>query len=415
MRPEPVADPLDNLLSPPPSENRFVRAMEWIDGLPARERDQAIDRAAAAVQSWPDNTRTAPAAAWQRIQQGEAPPPWWTLVRHVQLVDGDSLDVGPALAPLTSVDAIQVNVDPSPLHEAPGLRALDLTANEEVVSLDFLAGLPRLERLVVSGVELLQDLSPLRELTALHTLSLTFNPDLDDLTPLASMESLRRLDLTGNEYLKDFAPLATLTNLEALVLDDCVGLRSLAFLEGFERLQRLSARRLPLLEDLRPLAGSRLKELFVGGAKLSDGTPLGDLTSLVELGLFEAPRLRDLSFLPRLPKLRILYLDALSAALPTLNGPELERLFIGNCSKVRGLKALEGLPALKELTLEALPVKDLTPLAGLHTLELLALNRCHQVRDLAPLSRHPLRQLSLIDPAPGLDTSVLPADCRVVR
>ncbi|MGN6108341.1 MAG: hypothetical protein ACTHU0_24760 [Kofleriaceae bacterium] len=231
-----MADALDSLLSPPPSENRFVRAMEWIEGLPIGEREQAIDRAAAAVQAWPDTTRAAPAAAWQRIQQGEAPPPWWTLVRHVRLVDGDSLDVGPALAPLTSVDTTQVNVDPSPLHEAPGLRALDLTINEEVISLDFLAQLPCLEQLVLSGLELLPDLSPLSELPALHTLHLTFLPQLDDLTPLASLKGLRRLELTGNEYLKDFAPLATLTNLETLVLDDCVSLRSLAFLEGFERL-----------------------------------------------------------------------------------------------------------------------------------------------------------------------------------
>lgn len=127
------------------------------------------------------------------------------------------------------------------------------------------------------------------------------------------------------------------------------------------------------------------------------------------------PRLGDLSFLQQLPQLRILYLVGIPVALPTLNAPTLETLFLEHCSKVRDLRALEGLQALKELTLEDLPVNDLAPLAGLRTLERIALTRCPHVRDLAPLSRLPLKQLDLLDPAPGLDTSVLPAGCHVTR
>ncbi|QSQ13874.1 leucine-rich repeat domain-containing protein [Myxococcus landrumensis] len=408
-------DALDTLVSQRPSVDRFAKAMALLEETPSPEREQAIGRAMTALASWPDSTRAAPAAAWQHIQQGLAPPFWWPLVRHVQLVEGDSLDVGPALAPLTSVNASQVSVDVSPLREAHGLRALDLTANEALESLDFLATTPRLERLILSGLELLPDLAPLRALPALHSLTLTFNPTLDDLAPLAPLKALRRLELSGNERLEDFGPLATLSGLESLVLDDCVGLRDLAFLEGLEQLQRLSARRLPLLEDLRPLADLRLRELSLGGARLADGTPLGSITSLVRLVLMEVPRLEDLSFLPSLPKLRALYLSELSITLPRLKAPALEELFISHCPHVVDLKALEALHALKELTLEDLPVKDLTPLAGLHTLERLALTRCPHVRDLSPLAGLPLRQLELIEPSPTLDTSPLPPGCQVIR
>ncbi|AGC47257.1 Rab family protein [Myxococcus stipitatus DSM 14675] len=408
-------DALDTLLSQRPSTDRFAKALALLEALPTPEREQAVDRARTALESWPDATREAPAAAWQDIQQGMAPPFWWPLVRHLQLAEGDSLEVGPALAPLTSVSSSQVSVDVSPLREAHQLRALDLTGNEALESLDFLQTTPRLERLVLSGLELLPDLAPLRALPALHSLTLTFNPTLDDIAPLASLKVLRWLELSGNERLEDFGPLATLTELERLVVDDCGGLRDLAFVEALPKLRRLSARRLPLLEELRPLANSRLQELSLGGARLSDGTPLGSITSLTRLVLMEVPRLADLSFLQSLAALRTLHLSELSIALPRLKAPALEELFISHCAQVLDLKALEALPALKVLTLEDLPVKDLTPLAGLPQLERLALTRCPHVRDLSPLARLPLRQLALIEPAPALDTSPLPPGCEVIR
>lgn len=408
-------DVLDTLLAQPPSADHFAKAMELLEGLPVGEREEAVTRAQNALASWPDTSRAAPATAWRRLQQGMAPPFWWSLVRHVQLVEGDSLDVGPALAPLTSINASQVNVEVSPLHEAHELRALDLTANEALESLDFLSQTPRLEQLVLSAMELLPDLSPLRELPALHSLDLTFNPTLDDLSPLASMKSLRRLDLSGNERLKDFGPLATLANLEALVLDDCVGLPDLAFLEELPKLRRLSARRLPVLKDLRPLASTGLQVLYLGGPKLSDGQPLASISSLTHLALAGVPLIKDLSFLQQLQRLRVLHLAELSIALPELKAAALEELFISHCPKVKDLKALEELPALRELTLEDLPVQDLTALAKVSTLERLILNRCPQVRDLTPLSQLPLRQVVLIAPDPTLDTSPLPPGCVVTR
>ncbi len=409
-----TADTLDSILSHPPSASLFAKAVERLDELPIRERREALERAAFGMESWPDHTRRAPAAAWRRIQQGSAPPPWWGLVRTVHVREGDTLEVGPALAPLTVVDASRVNVDPSPLREARGLRSLDLSANDAVDSLDFLTETPRVERLALSGLELFPELSPVRELPALHTLDLSFNPNLDDLAPIASLEALRWLDLSGCERLEDFAPLATLAGLETLALDGCVGLRNLAFLDQLHRLRRLSARRLPLLVDLLPLAASKLEHLYLGGPRLVTGAPLGNLASLVELALSDAPRLVDLSFLPQLEKLLVLQVDGVPARLPALTGPTLEELLIADCPEVRDLEPLAGLDALERLTLRDLPLEDLAPLAGLRKLERLSLTRCPRIRDLSPLRRLPLRQLELVGADPGLDMSELPAGCKVV-
>ncbi|HZI14529.1 MAG TPA: hypothetical protein VE153_29445 [Myxococcus sp.] len=407
-------DALDRLLSPPPSADRFAEAMEVLEGLSGPRLQEALERAEAALRSWPDEARQAPEATWESIQQGAPPPPWWSLVRHVQLVEGETLDVGPALAPLTSVDASQVDIEPSPLRGAPRLRTLDLSANEEVTNLGFLQGTPHLERLVLSSLELLPDLSPLGQLPSLHTLNLGFNTELEDLTPLGALTALRWLDLSGNERLQDLEPLGALSGLEVLILNDCRGVRSLAFLQGLRRLRALYAMRLPHLEDLQPLASLGLEKLHLGGAGLADGAPLGRCSSLTELVLSGVPRLRDLSFLTALRKLQTLQLEECEAPLPVLDAPALEVLLLGECSRVTDLGGLTGLQTLRDLSLRDLPVSDLTPLARLPGLQRLALTGCRLLRDLSPLSALPLRQLELTDCAPGLDTRPVPPGCHVV-
>jgi internalin A len=268
-----------------------------------------------------------------------------------------------------------------------------LAGNEDIISLDFLAGTPQIETLVLSNLELLPDISPIGALANLRVLDLSFDPTLEDISVLANVSSLRRLDLSGDTALADLSPIAALSNLETLILNDCAEIRSVAFLENLKCLRRLFALRLPHLSDLRSLASTALEQLYVGGREVSDGAPLGKISSLVELMLVEVPRLHNLTFLNDLQKLRSIGIVACQAPLPALAVPTIEDLLIGDCPNVRDLNGLVGLQSLRNLSLRGLPVTDLTPLTQLPRLESLSISNCD----------------------PGLDVSMLPSSCRIIH
>jgi hypothetical protein len=255
---------LDQLLSREPSTRTFAEIVSVLDRWSGPDLDEVIERAESALQPWPDVVRQAPEDIWQLIQQGE-PPTWWSLVRHLRVAEGDTLDVGPALDPPTSVDASYVQVDPGPLQEAHRLRSLDLAGNEGLVSLEFLAGTSHLERFVLSYVELLPDITPIGRLSALRELDLGYNPGLEDISPLVPLSALRWLDLSVNDLIVDFTPLAALSALETLILNKCTELQRLEFLQELKQLRLLQALRLPQVSDLEPLTSTRIETLHLDG------------------------------------------------------------------------------------------------------------------------------------------------------
>ena len=331
------------------------------------------------------------------------------------VLENETLAVGAALEPLTSVDASNVPVDPSPLREAHRLRFLNLTGNEAVISLDFLQGTLQLERLNLSNLELLPDIAPIGQLSFLQILNLGFNPNLKDLSPLAPLASLRWIDLSADERITDFDPLAALTGLEILILNDCTPVQSLTFLLDLPRLRSLSALGLHQLSDLGPLSTTGIETLRIGGHEITDGAPIGRMPALTELSLQDLPALRDLSFLNKLEQLRSLDIVAYNGILPVLALPVLERALFANCPNIQDLSGLTGLGTLRALSLEGLPVSDLAPLSQLSHLTRLSLPYCRGIRDLAPLSRLPLRQIDLTGCDPDIDITQLPSDCQIIR
>lgn len=360
---------VEALESREPSAAAFAELTRLLDDLRGQPLLDALGRAEAALARWPDETRTAP-DAWERIQQDQPPPPWWSLVRHVRVQNGETLDVGTALAPLTSVDASDINVDPTPLGRASRLRQLDLAGNGSVTGLRFVSGTPELERLSLARQELALDLAPLSSLRQFNALNLSFDEHFEDAQLLANLKGLKWLDLTATSCGGTLSALAALPALEDLTIDSCAGVSDLGWVATLPRLSALSAIQLDELDAMDGLSSTSLRELRIGGGKMRNAAAIGTLTGLEKLALSGLPRLRKLDFLNHLCRLRQLIIEDCPAPLPSLNLRELESVALGFGTKVR----------------------DLSPLRGL-----------------------PLRYISLTGCAPDVDLSPLPAGCEVVR
>ena len=105
-------------------------------------------------------------------------------------------------------------IDINLLAHCINLKALSLTGY--AVDLSPLAGLPRLERLNLSGGGI-PDFQLLTGLANLQQLDLSWN-QLNDLTGLAGMIQLKVLDLHSNN-LRDITPLTNLIKIDKLYLD----------------------------------------------------------------------------------------------------------------------------------------------------------------------------------------------------
>ena len=125
---------------------------------------------------------------------------------------------------------------------------------------------------------------------------------------------------------------------------------------------------------------------IVGQLDLSDVSVLGSLHELVKCEI-RGTRVRNLDGFHALQKLQ--KLTVLSERLEDLSGLEgltnLRELCISS-RVLRDCTPLGTLTGLKELYLNRLPVQNVEALRGLHRLEILKLDRCWRLKDLAPLA-----------------------------
>ena len=73
-------------------------------------------------------------------------------------------------------------------------RYMDLGHNEDLTTVDFVAGMPNLEFIIVSGAPI-KDLTPFENCKALRTLEIAFCHYIEDISPLAACENLQRLNI----------------------------------------------------------------------------------------------------------------------------------------------------------------------------------------------------------------------------
>lgn len=160
--------------------------------------------------------------------------------------------------------------------DLPRLASLDLTGTG-VRDLAPLRAAPRLERLVLMRTRV-EDLSPLAHLTELAELNID-RTAVTDLTPLAGSTALRRLDL-GEAPIGDLAQLGVLPQLAVLDIGSAPALRRLD-LAGFPVLETLVG---VMVGDatLWPAEfPATLRELIIGGAAWPEGRPLPDLPRVI--------------------------------------------------------------------------------------------------------------------------------------
>ena len=97
------------------------------------------------------------------------------------------------------------------------VRFMDIGHNEWLDAVPFVAGMPNLEGIIVSGAPI-KDLTPFENCRKLKFLEIAFCEYIEDLSPLAGCESLEMLNI-GNTHVVDLSPLddLPLTNLIARV------------------------------------------------------------------------------------------------------------------------------------------------------------------------------------------------------
>ena len=289
------------------------------------------------------------------------------------------------------------------------LRLAQIVANElnldrAVVSVAQMAELTT--ELVVSYDQYLENLEGLQYADNLSALSLRSVDNLAELEPLARLRGLRRLSLVRLPRVSEIDALACHEDLEDLTLGDLSGVtdfRPLAGLAGLKRIKLASLSESLELETLAGITGLTTLELF-SMKQFGDLHAVADLSGLTTLGLHSVGPLEDLALLARLPRLTSLVLhgsriDDLApiGQLSGLKSLELWDVWGGDPMRPLDLEPLSSLSGLTSLVLDNVhrgddePWKelDLSPLQHLTSLTRLRLRDHYRsyFNDLRPISR----------------------------
>ncbi|MFB9834038.1 NACHT N-terminal Helical domain 1-containing protein [Actinoallomurus acaciae] len=258
-------------------------------------------------------------------------------------------DLSPLTAYADTLTGLTISVqtkveDFTPLHRLRGLDTLSLGA-EEITDLDFVRGLPKLERLQLNRLANVTDLSPLRDQDALNSLHLDDCRALTDIRDLPIPESLTDLGLLASSLSSGIDALAELA----------------------PRVDSLTLNRSPGVADIRQLVPLNLRRLALWGCRgITDFTALADMRELVFLDL-EDTNIADLAPIGELTRLTTLWLRG--------------------CENVTDLAPLAALPELKDLFIADIgPGADLAPLAGNRRVTVYV-RKAQDVRDARSLGR----------------------------
>lgn len=256
----------------------------------------------------------------------------------------------------------------------------DLPAGEHRLELRWLAGLPNLKSLHVSGGGSVGPdvrLADLGELPYLTTLSLRHCHA--DLTGIDRFPSLRRLALDGCTV-ESFSAVALCSSLQAIELH-YVTAEDLDFLRPLRDLRALSAiavtgiRSLEALRELEKLTSVCLADL----PEVTSVDPLVRASNLENLTLRDLPSLVSVAALRGVGHLRSVSFSNLNAdGIEMIDEwRELVAIEVRNCPKVWTLGRLANAPNLGEVEFEGLPgLRSLESLRGCRALERLHVRNC---------------------------------------
>lgn len=256
-------------------------------------------------------------------QSGDlAPLAGLTALRSLTIEHGNAAVT--TLAPLASLAALEeIELHScggittlAPLRALPALRSVDVATCQQIKRLG-LDGAPALRRVRVrwSGLRDVDDLAGL----ALDEADVTTNSALESLAGLRATTTLRGLRMSTHG-LRSFEGVEGSAGLDVVIVRDAKSITTLRHLAGAGALTILTLPNCASLASLDGLEGcASLASCTLEGGAFEDLAPLGGLASLERLSLRGCAKVRDVSVLAALPKLRALILAGTGvdkAALP---------------------------------------------------------------------------------------------------
>ena len=302
------------------------------------------------------------------------------------------------LSPLASLSGLEdLSVTGTAIRDAAflsgmtGLKSLELTGNKELGAVPELAGLERLERLILDSDESFAGQDDLAGLTSLKALKLRVTKKLSFLQPL--QDQLEELTIYSYQASWDISGVAQFRNLKRLSFRsgnefydsytvDLLGVDALREL-SLEELD-LSGRKIYGPIDAVLEIGA-LRVLNLNGAQ-SEGTDYSKFANLTLLRELDLGGYRDMADTPPGPDEQYWSYKARPAAvfvdqLGVLSG--LERLSLAGCG-VEDVSVLASLSGLNRLDLSDNSITDLSPLKGLSGLRYLNLSG-NRIGDWSPV------------------------------
>ena len=178
-------------------------------------------------------------------------------------------------------------------------------------------------------------------------LDLSRNSTLVDVFGLRDAVQLVSLNLRMCKFIQDISWLSSLTILRTLNIGWCKGVKDISVLGRLTSLRSLTMHRVSWLTNdtiLNLATLTELRDLDIGGTRISDISVLGFLTKLVHLNMNSCNHLVDITVLNRLPELetlsiicckRIVYITSL------IDAPALVYLDIRGCKAIKDVTSLE--------------------------------------------------------------------------
>ncbi|RKZ66263.1 MAG: hypothetical protein DRQ48_10895 [Gammaproteobacteria bacterium] len=298
---------------------------------------------------------------------------------------------------------------------APDRGTTEITGDVVLRSGEDLAGMEGIRRInghlniFGSSIETLAGLDQLQIVTG--TIRLDYIPKLQHLDNLRGLRSVGKLDIEHAFRLRSLTGLRNLEECEEFKLFNCDSLTTLGNLPVYRITERIRLQGLPALADLTPLANaSRLTFLLL--ENLAPEVSLEPVFSLPNLERLEIHRLETTTVpgtanLPALSYISLWDLPRLTSLNGIADGPGLAEVFIYGCPLVTSLQGFGATSQLSSLSLwECTGLTSLADAGDLSGLHQLAVRDCG-VTTLTALDEIPELESLTVEACPVSDLSFI--------
>ena len=166
-----------------------------------------------------------------------------------------------------------------------GVKELNIPYQREMLSLDWLYGANSLEILKIEYAFNLVGIEPLSSLKKIEQLVLYCCKSIKDIEPVGKCKTLRSFGIESSPLIKRIDSISNLKNLEVLNLSNCTSIADISPIAKLKKIKGLSLKGLKDITDLSTISG---------------------LKSITSLNISEMLQVNSLSPLTKLPELAVL-------------------------------------------------------------------------------------------------------------